>query len=209
MFLVRAFTAERLRFIPFIPFKTYALGIAILLPLFLTLAFVFCPFLMVMVSRHVRARAVVRTPLQSRTRLRALDCVPNFGVPPVLAFFAFLSSLLGILRILAFATSLWVTLFDLLLEVRDLGGEGDDLGICSTSFLPTPFCNHVAIKDVEIIDDCVLIGLLARDPSVLGRANVQGESFFGRCLSSTKQLGEQLVILAEVITFFGINLLLD
>ena len=115
MFLVRAFTAVGLCFIPFISFETYALGIVFLLPLFLMLAFVFCPFLMVMVSRHVRTRAVVRTPFQSRTRLRALDHVPNFGVPPVLAFFAFLASLLGILWILAFATSLWVTLFDLLL----------------------------------------------------------------------------------------------
>jgi len=173
------------------------------------LAFVFCPFLMVMVSRHVRTRVMVRTPLQSCTRLRALDRVPSFGVPPVLAFFAFLASLLGILWILAFATSLWVTLFDLLLEVHDLGGEGDDLGIPRTSFLPTPFCNHVAIKDVEIIDDHVLIGLLARDPGVLGHVNVQGESFVGHCLGSTKQLGEELVILAEFITFFGVNLLLE
>ena len=135
MFLVCAFTAIGLRFIPFIPFDTDALGIAFLLPLFLTLAFVFCPFLMVMVSRHVRARAVVRTPLQSRTSLGALDRVPDLGVPPALSF-VFHAILHGILLILAFAfaTGLRVILAKSLLEICDLSGEGNDLGIHSTGF---------------------------------------------------------------------------
>jgi hypothetical protein len=122
---------------------------------------------------------MVRTPLQSRTRLGALDCVPDFGVPPVHAILSFLASLVGLLQILAFATILRIILIELLLlEIRNLGGEGNDLGIRSTSFLPTPFSNHIAIKDVEIIDDRVLVGLFACDPGILGRANAQSKASF-------------------------------
>ena len=120
MLLVCAFIAFGLCFIPF---ETDTLGIACLLPLFLMLPFVLCPFLVVMVSRHVRACSVVRTQLQNCTRIGACDRVPNFGVPPVLAFFSFLASLLGIFWILAFATSLQVSLLELLLEICNLGGE--------------------------------------------------------------------------------------
>jgi hypothetical protein len=74
--------------------------------LFLTLPLVLYPLLVVMVSRHVRTCTMVRTPLQSCTRLGALDRVPNFGVPPVLAVVSFLANLVGLLWILAFATSL-------------------------------------------------------------------------------------------------------
>ena len=184
MLLVHAFIAVGLRI--FIPFKFDALGIAFLLILLLTLPLVLCPLLVVMVSRHVRACPMVRTPLQSRTRLGALDRVPDFGVPPVLAVVSFLASLVGLLQILAFATSLRIILFELLLEIRNLGGEGDDLGIRSTGFLPTLLSNHIAIKDIEIIDDRVLVNLFAHSPGTLGRANVQSESFVGRCLGSTK-----------------------
>ena len=129
---------------------------------------------------------MVRTPLQSRTRLGALDRVADFGVPPVLAILSFLASLAGLLQILAFATILRIILIELLLEIRNLGGDGNDLGIRSTGFLPTPFSNHIVIKDIEIIDDHVLVGLFARDPGILGRENVQSKSFVCSCLGSTK-----------------------
>jgi hypothetical protein len=136
MLLIRAFIAVRLRI--FIPFKTDALVIAFLLILFLALPLVLCPLLVVMVSRHVRACTMVRTPLQSRTRLVAFDCVPDFGVPPVLAALSFLASLVGLLWILAFITSLQIIIFELLLKIRNLGGEGNDLGIRSTGFFQLP-----------------------------------------------------------------------
>jgi len=130
---------------------------------------------------------MVRTPLQSRTSLGALDCVPNLGVPPALSFI-FLAILCGILLILAFAfaTILRVVLAKFLLEICDLSGEGNDLGVCSTRLLPTPFCNHVAIKDIEIVNDCVLIGLLACDPGILCRTNVQCKSFIDSSFGGTK-----------------------
>ena len=93
MFLVRAFIAVGLRIL--IPFKTDTLGITFLLPLLLTLPFVLCPLLVIVVRRHVGASTVVRTPLQSRTSLGALDRVPNLGVPPA-PFFVFLAILRGI-----------------------------------------------------------------------------------------------------------------
>jgi len=39
------------------------------------------------------------------------------------------SSIVGLYRILAFATILMIILIELLLEIHNLGGEGDDLGI--------------------------------------------------------------------------------
>ena len=100
MFLVRAFIAVGLWIL--IPFKTDTLGITFLLPLLRTLPFVLCPLLVIVVRRHVGAGTVVRTPLQSRTSLGALDPVPDLGAPPALSF-VFLAILCGILLILAFA----------------------------------------------------------------------------------------------------------
>ena len=204
MLLIRAFIAVGFRRL--IPFETDALGITSLLVLLLTLPLVLGPLLVVMVGRHVRTGTVVRTPLKSRTSLGALCRVPDLGVPPVLAVLLLSTRFLRSLRILSLST---VLLSQLLLEIGNLSSEGNDLGIGSARLLPAPFRNHVAIKDVEIVDDGILVGLFSCNPGVLGRANVQSKGFISSSLSRTKELSEELVIFTEVIAFVSIDLLLE
>ena len=95
------------------------------------------------------------------------------------------------------------------LKTINLSGQSDDLGISTADLSPASVRNAVAIKDTQIINDHVLVGRLTRDPSCLGEAHVDGKQLVGSCFCSTKEFGEELVVLAEVYPFFGVNFLLE
>ncbi len=76
---------------------------------------------------------------------------------------------------------------ELILEVLDLSCKGNNLGVSRADLAPAAIGHSVAIKDTQIWDNDVLVGLFSQNPCSFCKTHIDGKKLVGCDLCSAKK----------------------
>jgi hypothetical protein len=92
----------------------------------------------------------------------------------------------------------------LILEVLDLSGKGNNLGVSQADSAPATIGHAVVIKDTQILDNGVLVSLFSCNPRVFCKTHIDSKNLVDYDLCSAKKLIKKLIVLEEVFSFVSI-----